>query len=115
MGQIGGWLDPDDQVAFQNYAASLHLSATSLAKLLIRRELKLHRLEQLKALDDPGGSSVSRKRVTAHFKDSRTKQAFGGRADGAGLAPDVAASILFRAEIRERSLYATVAEWLESP
>ena len=104
MKQIGGYLQPDEHARFKAYANGLELSNSSLAKLLMVREIRSKRLSDLKIEYPSGARSGSRKRVTAHRPNESMKIAFVARASEEGLKPDHAASILFRAELDERWL-----------
>lgn len=108
MVQIGGYLSADEHAAFKQYARQFHLKESSLANLLIARELRLRRLDDLKQRF-PGGPVRKRSRVTAHQPDAQVKQAFEALARDAGLSPDQAASVVFRAELSEQWLAKSIA------
>lgn len=108
MTQIGGYLTPEEHSEFQRYAAQFHLKDSGLANLLVERELRLHRLEELKPTYFRCTSAKHRSRITAHQADPAFKAAFEARARDADLSPDQAASVLFRAELGERWLEKSV-------
>ena len=105
MVQIGGNLRPDEFVAFQSYVADLMISESSLANLLIQREMRLRRLDALtQRMKGPVTTKERGGRVTGHQAGTELKEAFEQHASEQGLAPGHAATILFRAEIEERWL-----------
>lgn len=106
MAQIGGYLSPEEHLEFKRYAAQFHLKDSSLANLLLARELRLQRLAELKGAYARTTPSKQRSRITAHHADPGVKEAFDAHARSAGVSPDQAASILFRTELAER--------WLET-
>lgn len=113
MVQIGGYLTPEEHAEFRRYAMGLHLKDSSLANLLLARELRLRRMAVLKQLFPPPAPLKERSRITAHQSDPAIKQAFEALARGAGISADQAAAILFRAELAERWL-ATAIDQVES-
>lgn len=113
MAQILGYLPIDECVAFRELASSLSLDASGLANILIMRELARRRLPDLLNHDH------SRKRkdcskVTAHQSDGRTKQAFLNHSAQFNLKPSRAASLVFRAELKELSLRQWIGGGLRS-
>lgn len=113
MVQIGGYLTPAEHADFKRYAAQFQLKESSLANLLIVRELSLKRLSSLKQSFSPGPLK-ERSRITAHQADPAMKQAFEAHAALAGVSPDQAASLIFRAELAEHWLTKSVAYEVES-
>lgn len=107
MSQIGGYLAPDEHAEFKGYAAQFHLKDSSLANLLVVRELRLRRLPTLKERH-VSGAAKARSRITAHQSNPQLKQAFDAHARACGISPDQAAAILFRAELAERWLEGSV-------
>lgn len=102
MVQIGGNLHPDEFAAFQSYVAGLMISESSLANLLIQREMRLRRVGELaKRLEGPVTTKERGGRVTGHQAGAELKEAFEQHASEQGLAPGHAATILFRAELEE--------------
>lgn len=101
--QIGGWLRASEKQALDEYLRQFAIRPTAAATLLIVRELRRRRLPQLKTVYAESAGNV-RRRVTAHPTDASLKQAFIEHAASVGLDPDPAASILFRAELKERWL-----------
>ena len=104
MTQIGGYLTHEEYTSFKEYAAEFHLKPSSLANLLLVRELNLGRLARLREFVTYGAAAGNRARVTAHQPDPAMKIEFESRAGEVGLKPDQAASIVFRAELDERWL-----------
>lgn len=103
--QIGGWLRRSEKDALQEYLKQFGIRPAAAATLLIVRELRCKRLPKLKErYAEHVGSE--RSRLTAHQPDGTLKEAFKQHAAAAGLDPNPAASILFRAELEER--------WLEN-
>lgn len=109
MAQIGGYLQPDEHARFKAYANELGLSESALANLLLVREIRRKRLNDLKGKYSAGAPSESRERVTAHRPDAVMKIAFVAHSSKEGLKPDQAASILYRAELGERWLEQSIA------
>lgn len=101
--QIGGWLKPSEKDALQHYLRQFGIRPTAAATLLIVRELKRKRLPELQAMYAES-AGPERKRLTAHQPDGKLKQAFKEHVASIGMDPDPAASILFRAELKERWL-----------
>lgn len=115
MAQIGGYLTTEERSIFEGYAAEFGLSESALANLLLVREIRCHRLNDLNGRYPAGAPSENRSRVTAHQRSAAMKIAFQERASVWGLKPDHAASILYRAELDERWLERSVTSWtLES-
>lgn len=108
MVQIGGYLTPDEHSEFKRYAAAFQFTESSLANLLIVRELRRQRLPKLRQLFASNAPLKERARITAHQSNERLKQTFDAHAQGAGVSPDQAASIIFRAELNERWLQRAV-------
>lgn len=104
MVQIGGYLSAEEHAAFKAYAREFNLKESSLSNLLIARELRLRRLGELRQRFSQGMPGLKRSRITAHQADPKTKQAFEALAKEAGISPDLAAAIVFRAELTERWL-----------
>ena len=102
MVQIGGYLTPEEHAEFKGYAAEFHLKESSLANLLIARELRQRRLAELAKTFRTNAPLKKRCRVTAHQAEPNTKFEFEALARNAGMSPDQAASIIFRAELTER-------------
>lgn len=103
VAQITGYLPRQDAESFQTYAASMGIDKSSLANLLIRRELILNRMATLVTFQHHEPRALCIK-VTAHLTDESAKAAFTAAAERCGLRPGNAASLLFRAEIAERWL-----------
>jgi hypothetical protein len=111
MVQIGGYLTSEEHAEFRRYAARFQLKDSSLANLLIARELRCNRLERLREVFSPTPLKA-RSRVTAHQSDHGVKAAFEACAIRAGVSTDLAAALVFRAELAEQWLEkATTVEW----
>lgn len=105
MAQIGGNLRPDEFAEFQRYAADLLISESSLANLLVQREIRLKRLgEFAKRHQGPVPAGERGGRVTGHQSGGELKEAFERHAKEQGLVAGHAATIIFRAELEERWL-----------
>lgn len=108
--QTGGYLSDEQHSAFKQYAASLNVSISCVASLLVLRELSARRLCHLKPDFDEGLPPGKRNRVTAHHRDPEQKAIFKALCKDADIAPDRAASILFRAELNEHWLRRCVGD-----
>lgn len=104
MAQVLGYVTPEERDAFEAYANDHGLDVTALANLLIARELRAKRLEQLLLKIGFGPALTVRTKIVAHTPTDATKAAFATRAAQAGVKPSRAAAILFRAELEERWL-----------
>jgi hypothetical protein len=107
--QIGGWMRPEEQDEFMRYLEQFHLGPGAVAALLILKELRLGRLPRLKALY-PMPRGTGRERVSARPHDLAVKADFNAHAASFGIKPNPAAAMVFRAELKERSL----ERWMES-
>jgi hypothetical protein len=111
MTQIGGNLRPGEFADFQRYAADLTISESSLANLLIQREMRLKRLCELaERLGGAVPTSERGGRVTGHQSSGELKEAFEHHAKEQGLVAGYAATIIFRAELEERWLAGCVGD-----
>ena len=108
--QTGGYLSDDHHAAFKDYAASLNVTVSSLASLLVLREMNQRRLASLMARFDAPTPTGKRPRITAHHRDPEQKAAFVSLCDEIGVAPGRAASALFRAELEERWLRSCIGD-----
>ena len=106
--QIGGYLSETEHRAFKQYAASLGVSESSLASLIVLRELHQQRMLELIPRFQGRVPAQERKRITAHQRDPEPKAAFDAWCNVAGIPPDQGATILFRAELDERWLLSCV-------
>ena len=104
MAQVLGYVSPVERDAFEAYALDHGLDVTALANLLIARELKAQRLEQLLLNIGRGPALTVRAKIVAHTPTDAIKSAFAARAEQAGVKTSRAAAILFRAELEERWL-----------
>jgi hypothetical protein len=111
--QITIRLSPEAKTGFQNYARSLGMRASELAKLLIVREQRLCRL----AKQARSGSEIDRDKrgrnetvgkrwptVTAHLSDLNQLRKFDEYAKGCGLNRSSAGAWLCEKELQERWL-----------
>jgi hypothetical protein len=108
VAQVLGYLSLEECDAFQAYAGELRLDRSALANLLIVRELRAQRLAVLKMIFDRDLPKDGKAKITAHQGDTSTKDAFIAHAKGQGIKPTRAAAILFRAELTERWLEASM-------
>lgn len=108
--QTGGYLSAAEHSEFKLYAESLNISVSSLASLLVLREMSGCRIADLMACFDMSPPSGKRNRVTVHHRDSSQKAGFEAHCHEAGVAPDRAAAVLFRAELKERWLSSCVVD-----
>lgn len=101
--QITAYLPSDDAETFRSYSNSLGIDKSSLANLLIVRELRLNRLGSLSCFrhDQPSASCI---KVTAHLSDPAIKDEFSASATRHKLRLGTAAAMIFRAELKERWL-----------
>lgn len=111
--QITAYLPSDDAETFLSYSNSVGIDKSSLANLLIVRELRLDRLGSLSRFRH-GQPSASCIKVTAHLSDSAIKDAFTASAARHKLRPGTAASIIFRAELEERWLEQSLSQHVTS-
>lgn len=101
--QIGGWLRASEKKEFDAYLAQFCIRPAAAATLLIVRELGCKRLPDLqRKYGQKLGSD--RKRVSARPTKLELKAEFEKHAAEFGMAPDPAASVVFRAELKERWL-----------
>lgn len=106
MVRIGGYLEPVEHDSLKAYVNGLGITFSSLASLLIHRELKHKRLPSLTIKYTKTVSSSTRRRVTTRLLDDELKLRLSDLAENAGLPIDHAVSILVRTELDER--------WLEN-
>lgn len=105
MGQIVGYVTSHEAQAFAIYAESVGLDVSALANLLIRREMRLGRLNQMPV---PPVEERSVK-ITAHLKGEQIKTSFTVHAKRHGLRAGPAATRLYRAELEEHWLATCLA------
>lgn len=108
--QTGGYLSDEQHAAFKQYAASLNVSVSCVASLLVLREMSARRLKRLKSDFDVGLPPGKRNRVTTHHRDPNQKAAFKAWCLESGIPPDRAAAVLFRAELHEQWLRRCVGD-----
>jgi hypothetical protein len=102
--QISAYVAPLERDAFERYAGRLGISMSALLNLLVRRELRLHRLPDLRDEHLRPKAPQARK-VIAHLDDSSLNESFAMHASRSGLVVAAAAAILIRVEL--------VESWLE--
>jgi hypothetical protein len=109
--QITARIQPEIKKQFEQYAESLGLDASELAKLLIVRERHQRRLAKLKE----AGKVVQRSRraygdgsrlptITAHLSSVKDVKEFDTYVAKHGFSRSAAGAYLFEAEVRERWL-----------
>lgn len=108
MAQILGYLTLDEADDFERYAAGLRLDRTALANLLIVRELRIGRLAELMGRYDRDLAGTEKSKIVAHQADPATKAAFKAHAAVFKLKPSRAAAILFRTELAQHWLEASM-------
>lgn len=101
--EINGYLTAAERAEFKRHAASFDLDVSSLARLLLIRELNLGRLSRLiRQYPTTGPAPV---KVTARFKQNPdVKSAFTYQVNTIGVSEAFAAGVVFRAELSERWL-----------
>ena len=97
--QITGRISSRQGAAFVAYADSFGLSRTSLAKLLILRELNRKSLRYMNGL--PRDKDYT---ITVHYKEPKIKNQFETYAESLGIGPGEAAAYIFLLELNEKWL-----------
>ena len=92
-----------------DYAASLELNRPAVCVLLVHRELRRRRLKQLRRTVPPYSGVKEGVRVTARIADRNMKDEFAKHLKDVGVGSDEAASILFRAELKDKQGRAELA------
>ncbi len=117
MFQIGCHMSEADIAALESYADRLEVTRTAVFSLAVQQELRSPRLQPRKVAvvtNAPGGKGSGR-RVTVHLRSRAIKDAFAAHAKACGYGSDAAAWIVLRNEMREKTLYKTLAfEWNHS-
>lgn len=108
--QIIGYLAEDEKAELASYAAGFGLHLSSLALLLVRRELYRNRLGQLARDTQLIPLATSGPKVAARFPSAGTRAEFGRHVAAAGLKMTPALALLLRAELRERWLEGVVTQ-----
>lgn len=98
--QVTGRVSDEEAAAFIEYANSLHLSKTSLASLLVVREIHRRTLSKGRAWRRVRGTC----KITAHLRNAREKEQFHNHAAQCGLSMGDAAAAVFRIELQEQWL-----------
>lgn len=99
--QFGCYLTADEAVRLTRYAESLQINRPNLGILLIVRELKCRRLQELSRWEGSPVTKMNGVRVTARGNYSETKDRFRQQASSIGLGMDEAVAMLFRSELEE--------------
>jgi len=99
--QFGCYLTADEAVRLTRYAESLQINRPNLGILLIVRELKCRRLQELARWEGSPVTKTNGVRVTARGNYSETKDRFRQQASSIGLGMDEAVAMLFRSELEE--------------
>jgi hypothetical protein len=98
--QVNGYVLPAERRAFEAYAARFGLDVATLLLLLLIRELRVRRLESLRARYD-AASLAQKEKVTAHIKVDAIKQSVTNLARDSGLSESRLCAILVRTELAE--------------
>ncbi|MFS0739003.1 hypothetical protein ABC365_00090 [Brevundimonas sp. 3P9-tot-E] len=101
MAQIVGYLTEKEALRFLDYAQACGVTGSTLANLLISRELRLGRLSVLAEAFEAQRSLPNSAKIVAHLTDPDRKTEFYAHAARHGLKPAAAAAALYRAEIAE--------------
>ena len=104
--QIGADVAEDLRDRVFDYAASLGISESALLHLLVRRELRLKRLDKLD-LTTAVKKANPRFRVTAHKVSDELRARFHDHVRSMGIDPGVAIASIVGVELRERWLQTT--------
>lgn len=104
VSQVHAYVSRDQKATFDAYADALCLDASSLLKILIRRELSRRCLTQAVSPKSPG-----KEKITAHFSSKSPVQArifsdFSAYAEGIGQTRTSVASSLALQELSENWL-----------
>ena len=109
--QITARLQPEIKKQFEQYAESLGLDASELAKLLIVRERHQMRIAKLKEAGKvsqrprrPSGESKRLPTITAHLSSLKDVEEFDAYVIKYGFSRSSAGAYLFEFEVRERWL-----------
>lgn len=93
-----------DQAAFQLYAEHLGLHMSTVATLLLARELRIKRLSRLAERNLAVKGTPLDGKIIAYLNSEDVKTSFGAHAACADMRPGPAAALIFRAELAERWL-----------
>ena len=98
MSQITARLSPGERRRFEKYALSLGLNGSSLARLLLQRELggPIKRPVRFRGSEDG--------KLTAHSCSAEAVRLLKAHADAQGVSKAEAAKFIFQRELRERWL-----------
>ena len=112
-GRLGAWLAKTEVKAFREYAAELRVPDSALALLLILRELRLRRLEELGSYRATVPSD-ERKYLTATGPGAEVVGELQAHVERLGETLNGALTLLFRAELAERWLDRAMSSVKES-
>lgn len=101
---LGCYLTSSEIARLRAYAEGFELSAPSLCRLIVQRELEARELGGLKLHYLKKVGKEDGDRFTARFANRRVKDRFLAHARQCGLGSDDAVGILFRAEPIEQRL-----------
>ncbi|WP_265528316.1 hypothetical protein [Sphingomicrobium marinum] len=111
MTQITGRMPSEDREKFGDYSAKVGLDGSSVATLLVLRELQLRRLHDLRArLGIP--NNFTEKKITSHRVTEEQKTTFTKHAKDIGLSNSKALGLLCRAELIEQWVFGRL--WSDS-
>lgn len=99
MPQITARLSPQDRESFEKYASSVGLNGSSLARVLIVRELRLTGKRPPTDIGRRPGSEEGK--LTAHSCSEQTVALFDAYAKACGLSRAAAAKLIFERELRD--------------
>src|SRR5690349_10820966 len=108
MPQITARLSPEARQDFENYASSVGLNGSSLARLLIVRELMLSGKPPAADVERVVGSNDGK--LTAHSCSPETVALFDVYASAQRLSRAAAAKRIFERELRDRWLFKAVSK-----
>ncbi len=100
--QIGIRLAAESKAAFEEYASSWGLDASSLVKLLILREYRLRRLAGPSVNNRDGKATKTLPKITAHMAARADVEMFDRHAKANGFTRNSAGLWLIRMEMEER-------------
>jgi hypothetical protein len=93
-----------EQAAFHTYAEQFGLHVSTIASLLLARELRLKRLGELCENHPPEKGILLNGKIVVYLHSDILKKAFKSHATDAQMRPGPAAATVFRAELAERWL-----------
>lgn len=99
--QVTGRLTPDERKQFGGYAEALGLDAGTVATLLMTRELRIRRLDDLRSDARFRPSGITPRTITSHRFRKSEKQRFLDHIGLLGLSASKALGLLCRVELFE--------------